>query len=93
MITLLMLSVIRTLIVILGLIIGTKAFLLQRHYPESRGIFILLGLGFITITIGVTLEGILFQIYHVDILVVHAIESFITALGLFLILCAIYLNK
>ncbi|MBI4258811.1 MAG: hypothetical protein HY619_07635 [Thaumarchaeota archaeon] len=82
------LVLIRILIVALGLIITYLSFKSHRQNHSSAMLF--LSLGFMLITIGVVIEGVLFEFLAFDLFGAHTVESVIVALGLIAIVYSIY---
>ena len=82
------LAAIRIAIVINGLII---AYLCYKAYKREKLVeFTLLTIAFTLITVGILIEGILFEFFRMSLVDVHTFESLVTAVGYIIILYAIY---
>lgn len=78
------LSVVRTLVLILGLLIAYFAYKAyrrtgERHLRDAA-------IGFTIVAIGVFIEGVLFEFLDWELVTVHIIESVIIAIGFAVIL-------
>jgi len=85
---LMLLRVVRITTVIMGIMLTWLAYKGHRN-KNSRGL-LFLSIGFLIITAGTVVEGILFEFLHYDILVVHLVESVIVALGFLSFIYAVY---
>ncbi len=77
----------RTLLLILGFILTFTSF---RAYLRTEAIYLRDStIGFGIITIGVFIEGILFEVGSFSLVFVHIIESLVIALGLIVLLISL----
>ena len=93
MIEVVVLTIIQIMIMIITLAIGFRSYQVASLHPDSKMTYVLLASGFIIVGFGVVIEGILYQFFHLELIVAHSLEALSTALGLLLILLAIYHNR
>lgn len=72
----------------LGLIIATTAYRGYRRHGSTAMLY--LAIGFVLISIGTAIEGLLFELLELDIFLVSAIQSIIAASGMLVILYSLY---
>lgn len=82
------LVVIRLVIVVLGIIIIYLSF--KSHRQNHSSAMLLVSTGFAFITVGVVIEGVLFEFFDFDIFTAHTVESILVALGFMAIIYSIY---
>lgn len=81
------LAVTRTIVLVLGLSI---AFLSYRAYRRTRLTYLRnAAIGFAVVSLGVFLEGILYEVLRWDLVTVHIIESLIVAIGFAILLISL----
>ncbi len=76
---------------LLSLILGAAIVILAyKGYRRSNSrSMMFLALGLTLVTIGAFVEGVLFEFFHFDITLIHAVESTINVLGFLTILYAV----
>lgn len=72
----------------LGLIIATSAYRGYRRYGGPAMLY--LAIGFALISVGTAIEGLLFELLELDIFLASAIQTFIAASGMLIILYSLY---
>lgn len=82
------LVLLRLLIVALGMLVVYLSF--KSHRQNHSSTMLLLSMGFLLLTVGVVVEGILFEFFGLDIFGAHAVESILVASGLSVIVYSIY---
>lgn len=84
------LIVAKLIVLALGLIIATAAYRgYRRHESPAMGY---LAFGFVLISIGTAIEGLLFELTDMDIFLSSAIQTVIAASGMLVILYSLYGN-
>lgn len=82
------LVVAKLLVLALGLIIASIAFRgYQRHGSAAM---LYLALGFVLISIGTAIEGLLFELVEMDIFLASAIQTAFAASGMLVVLYSLY---
>lgn len=76
----LLLSGIKGLIVFLGMTIALLSFVAYRRYRSALMLYIFVG--FLMLTAGSVVEGILFEVFGTPLDMAHLVESSITLVGL-----------
>ncbi len=84
------LIVAKLLVLALGLVIATIAYRGYRRHRSTAMLY--LGIGFVLISIGTAIEGLLFEVGAVDIFIASAIQTVIAASGMLVILYSLYGN-
>lgn len=75
-------------VMLLGFFIAYQAYLGSKRH-DSPAMFYL-AVGFVLISIGTAIEGILFEVVELDIFLAGAIQTVIAAAGMLLILYSLY---
>lgn len=78
----------KLLVLLLGLLIAAKAY---RGYARhgSTAMFYL-AIGFVIISVGTVIEGLLFELLELEIFLASAIQTVIAAVGMLVILYSLY---
>lgn len=82
------LVLVRLLIVALGTTIVYLSF--KSHRQNHSNAMLLLSIGFVLITVGAVIEGVLFEFLAFDIFRAHTVESVLVASGLIAIVYSVY---
>lgn len=80
----------KIIVLILGLIIATKAYQGYRRHGSVAMFY--LGIGFVLISFGTAIEGLLFEVLELEIFLASAIQSVVAASGMLIILYSLYGN-
>lgn len=78
----------KIIVVILGVLIALQSYRAYRRYDNQPMLY--LAIGFVTISIGAVIEGILFDIANVSIFYSGMIQSIIVIVGMSFILYSLY---
>lgn len=83
-----LLVVVRVIVLVLGIAVTFTSF---RAYRRSGARYLRdASLGFGIITIGVFIEGLLFEVAGLDLAVVHIVESIAIGIGFIILLISLY---
>lgn len=82
------LVVAKLVVLALGLVIATAAYRGYRRHRSTAMLY--LALGFVLISIGTAIEGLLFEILEIDIFLASAIQTIIAASGMLVVLYSLY---
>lgn len=74
----------------LGLVISKKAY--RGYHRHDSAAMLYLAIGFVLISVGTAIEGLLFELFELDIFVASAIQTVIAASGMLVILYSLYGN-
>jgi|AntRauTorcE11898_2_1112593.scaffolds.fasta_scaffold00003_109 hypothetical protein len=74
----------------LGLVIATKAYRGYRRHGSVAMLY--LAIGFVLISVGTAIEGLLFELFDLDIFLASAIQTVIAASGMIAVLYSLYGN-
>lgn len=80
----------KLLVMALGLVIATTAYRGYSRHGSTAMLY--LAVGFVLISIGTAIEGLLFEIFEIDIFVASAIQTVIAASGMLIVLYSLYGN-
>lgn len=80
----------KLLVLALGLVIATTAYRGYRRYGSTAMLY--LAIGFVLISIGTAIEGLLFELLELEIFLASAIQTLIAASGMLVILYSLYGN-
>lgn len=78
----------KIIVMILGVLIGLQSYRAYKRYNNQPMLY--LSIGFVTISIGAVIEGILFDIANVSIFYSGMIQSIIVILGMGFVLYSLY---
>lgn len=82
---------VRLIVVALGLLIAFMAF--KSYRKNHSNAMLLLSVGFVLVTIGAVIEGVLFEFLSIDLFQATIVESLIVALGFIIIIFSIFGSK
>lgn len=80
----------KLVVLALGLIIATAAYRGYRRHESTAMLY--LAIGFVLISIGTAIEGLLFELLDIDIFLASAIQTAIAASGMLVVLYSVYGN-
>lgn len=78
----------KLLVLALGLVIATTAYRGYQRYGSAAMLY--LAIGFVLISIGTAIEGLLFEALEMDIFLASAIQTVVAAAGMVVILYSLY---
>lgn len=82
------LIVAKVIVILLGLFIAYQAYNGYRNHDSSAMLY--LAIGFVLISIASGIEGILFELFGVDIFLAGTIQTIIAALGMLTVIYSLY---
>lgn len=82
------LIVAKIIVILLGLFISYQAYLGYRQHDS--GAMLYLAIGFVLISVASGIEGILFELFQVDIFLAGTVQTIIAGLGMLTILYSLY---
>lgn len=80
----------KLIVLALGLVIAAAAYRGYRRHGSMAMLY--LAIGFVLISIGTAIEGLLFEILELDIFLASAIQTIIAASGMLVVLYSLYGN-
>lgn len=84
------LIVVKLIVLGLGLIIAVTAFRGYRRHGSEAMLY--LAVGFVLISVGTAIEGLLFELFDLDIFLASAIQTLVAASGMLVVLYSLYGN-
>jgi hypothetical protein len=83
----------RAAIALVGALVAFWSFRMAHRFPKARGPYLLLAAGFGVFTLGTVIEGALFEFAGWDLVLAHAAEAFLSAIGFSLILLGVVRSR
>jgi hypothetical protein len=80
----------KVIVILLGFFIAYQAYDGYRIHNSPAMLY--LSIGFVLISVASGIEGILFELFHVDIFLAGTIQTIIAALGMLTVLYSLYGN-
>lgn len=78
----------KIIVLLLGLLIATKAYRGYTRHGSTAMLY--LAIGFAVISVGTVIEGLLFELIELDLILSSAIQTVIVAIGMLVILYSLY---